>query len=116
MNSRAQFFGYFFVFLFFLVLVAGLCYMVGYAFSKGSTNIVVKEKWVKYHGNDAKYLVSSTDNEVFEITDSYVYMRFDSSDLYAKLSAGDKCLINYQGWRAPFFSDYKNIITAVCGG
>jgi hypothetical protein len=106
----------FLVILFVVVAVFGLVYSVGYAFSGGSTHIVVKEKWVKYHDSDAKYLVSSVDGEVYEITDSWVRMRWDSSDLYAYLQSNMSCNIVYQGWRAPFFSDYKNIISADCGG
>jgi len=97
----------------FFLLCFGI-YKFAYAMTSGEESITVKEKWVKYHGDDAKYLVSSTDGEVFEITDSFFRWRFDSSDLYADLEPGMTCSIQTQGWRFPFFSDYKNIIEANC--
>lgn len=106
----------FFTILFIIVAIFGLVYTVGYAFSGGNTHIVVKEKWVKYHDSDAKYLVSSVGGEVYEITDTWIYMRWNSSDLYAYLEPNMSCNIKYQGWRMGFFSDYKNIISADCGG
>jgi hypothetical protein len=90
-----------------------LTYGLVYAFSQGEETMVVKEKWVKYHGNDAKYLVSSND-EVYEISDSWIRWRWNSSDLYAYLQPGMTCEVEYQGFRFPFFSDYKNIIKAEC--
>lgn len=104
----------FLIVCFIIIVLFSLCYMLGYAFTSGHESIVIKEKWVKYHGSDAKYLVSSQSGEVYEITDSWVRMRWDSSDLYALLQPNMSCIIDYQGWRAPFFSDYKNIISANC--
>jgi len=95
-----------------LVFVVG--YSIKYAFTEGHETITIQEKWVKYKGNDAKYLVSATDGQVFEITDSLVHTRWDSSNLYARLKVGEICKIKTQGFRFGFFSDYKNIIIAEC--
>lgn len=91
-----------------------IAYPMMYAFTTGEETITIKDKWVKYQGDSAKYLVSSEDGQVFQITDSIVNIRFDSSNLYAQLDKGDVCLIKTQGWRFPLFSDYKNIIEADC--
>lgn len=94
-----------------VILGVGLVgYNVAYAFTTGYETITVDEKWVKYSGDDAKYLVSSDDGQVFEITDSWIKWRFDSSNLYANLDEGETYNINTQGWRLAFLSDYKNII------
>ena len=92
----------------------GLFYRVAYALTSGAESITVKEKWVKYQSNDAKYLVSSTDGQVFEVSDSFIYWRFDSSNLYAYLEPGMSCVVETQGWRLPLLSDYKNIVEARC--
>lgn len=106
----------FFTIIFIIVALFGVTYTCIYAFSGGSTHIIIKEKWVKYHDSDAKYLVSTQGGEVFEISDSWINMRWNSSDLYAYIEPNMSCDVKYQGFRAPFFSDYKNIISANCVG
>lgn len=104
-------------FIFVIIIVAFfLIYNVAYALTSGDETITIKEKWVKYKNNDAKYLISSTNDQVFQITDTWIRWRFDSSNLYAKLEVNQTCHIKTQGWRFPFFSDYKNILEADCNG
>lgn len=93
-----------------IIAVGFIAYYVTYAFTTGYETITIKEKWVKYSGEDAKYLVSSEGGQVFQITDSVIKWRFDSSNLYADLDEGDTYNINTQGWRFAVFSDYKNIL------
>jgi len=101
--------------LFFVVIIGGgFIYSVVYAFTINYETIIIEDKWTKYKGQDAKYLVSSTDGQVFEITDSWTQWRFDSSNTYAKLKQNQTCSIKTQGFRFGFFSDYKNIIHANC--
>jgi len=95
-----------------LLVGAGLAYSLIYAFMTGEETITIDEKWVKYKGNDAKYLISSEDEQVFQITDSIIKWRWDSSNLYARLDEGKKYKIKTQGFRFPLFSDYKNILKA----
>ena len=98
--------------LFFIVFILGLIvYSLAYALTDGNENVTFKDKWIKYHNNDAKYLVSTTDGQVFEITDSLIRGRWDSSNFYSDITIGETCTINTQGFRVPFLSDYKNIIS-----
>lgn len=89
-------------------------YTVMYALTTGSETIIIKDKWVKYSGQDAKYLISSENEQVFQITDTLLKWRFDGSNLYSKLEKGQTCKVETQGWRFGMFSDYKNILTANC--
>jgi len=67
---------------------------------------------VKRYKDDAdKYLVFTTEG-VFENTDSLAYVKFDSSDLQAKLMLPGKFEIVYYGFRIPFLSHYPNIVSA----
>lgn len=59
-----------------------------------------------------KYLVF-TENETFCVSDSWVYWRFNSSDVYGKMKVGVKYTATLQGYRWPFFSVYRNIINPV---
>lgn len=71
---------------------------------------VVEEKWIKYHGEDAKYLISTGENGVLENTDEILVWKWDSSDFYANIEVGEHYCFKTIGWRIPFFSWYKNII------
>jgi len=110
MNKKG--FGGFIIIIFVVLMVAALAYNIAYAFTTGFETITIKDKWVKYQNEDAKYLVSSTNGQVFQITDTFVKMRFDSSNLYANLDKGKTYAINTQGWRLGFLSNYKNILEA----
>lgn len=64
--------------------------------------------------NVHKYLIFTEDEDgvirVFENTDSFIYAKFNSSDIYAKLKLGSKAEITAVGMRIPGWSMYKNII------
>ena len=95
-----------------LIFLLSIVYDISFALTTGKETITVEEKWVKYHGEDAKYLVSSTNGQVFQITDTFWKWRWNSSNLYAQLEPDKEYAIVTQGWRFPFFSDYKNILEA----
>ncbi len=103
--------------VYFLVLVlvvlavfSGIIYSLVYATASGNEEITVKDKWTKHKGSTAKYLISSMDGQIFEISDSWLYWRFDDSNMYANIESGMTCEIQTQGFRFGFMSDYKNII------
>lgn len=63
--------------------------------------------------NSSKYLVF-TPNEVFENTDTWWTLKFNSSDLYGKLVVGSTCEAKVSGFRVPFLSWYRNIHSVNC--
>jgi hypothetical protein len=72
----------------------------------------VTGKESKYDDKKSRYLVFNT-NTTYEITDSWVKWRFDSSDVYGRLEVGKTYVADLQGFRIPFFSMYPNIINPV---
>ena len=64
----------------------------------------------KMEGTSSKYLIF-TNNEVFEDTDSWLFVKFNSSDIYSKLQIGSTYKVKVTGWRVPFLSWYRNIIS-----
>lgn len=70
--------------------------------------ITVTDKMVK---NDT-YLIYSEDS-TYEITDSLLRLRFNSSDLYGRMEVGKTYEITVGGKRVPLFSWYPNIYKAV---
>lgn len=102
------------VILVLLVVVASAAYSITYALNTGHETITIEEKWEKIDGGTSKYLVSSTNGQVFQITDTILMWRFDSSNMYASIKEGNTCNIKTQGWRLPILSDYKNILEIDC--
>lgn len=82
---------------------------IAYAYSDTTTTITTKK--LEHHGGDDKYLVF-TENEVFENTDSLMFWKFNSSDIYNEMEEGKTYKVKVAGWRIPFLSMYRNIISA----
>lgn len=78
--------------------------------SETTVTFTVEDKAIKRYDEDDKYLVY-TDNGTYEITDSLVYLRWDSSDLYGKIKVGETYEAKVYGWRIPIVSSYKNIVS-----
>ena len=78
--------------------------------SETTVTFTVEDKAIKRYDDDDKYLVY-TDNGTYEITDSLVYWRWDSSDLYGEIKVGETYEAKVYGWRIPIFSSYKNIVS-----
>lgn len=78
--------------------------------SETTVTFTVEDKAIKRYSDDDKYLVY-TDNGTYEITDSLVYWRWNSSDLYGKIKVGKTYEAKVYGWRIPIFSSYKNIVS-----
>jgi len=60
--------------------------------------------------HECSYLIF-TDKGVFENTDTIWHLKWDSSDFYNDLHVGKVYEVEAVGWRVPFFSMYKNIIS-----
>ncbi len=61
-------------------------------------------------GSRSYYLVWTKEGEVFCVTDSWSFLRFDSSDRYGKLREGAHVTAHVAGWRVPFLSWYRNVL------
>ena len=99
----------------FMFLVIALSIIISYA-SVAQIDVVIKEKWIKASGSDSqKYFFSVSDGngalEVLENTDSIYFLKFNSSDVYANLQPGDRINARVFGWRIPFMSWYRDIIS-----
>lgn len=69
------------------------------------------DRIVERNGEDihSKYLVY-TEEETFENTDSWMFWKFNSSDVQGRLLEGNRYRVKVYGWRIPFFSSYRNIV------
>lgn len=82
-------------------------------FAKDDVTITVKDKEriVNRNGKGARYLVWSEEGEVFEDVDSFLGWKFNSSDIYGQLDEGTTYNCKVYGWRIPFLSKYRNIVS-----
>jgi hypothetical protein len=78
---------------------------IGYVTAK-----IVKTERITYRGGNGYYLIF-TNKEVFKNKDSTLLGKWDSSDLYAKLIEGKTYSFKVCGFRIPFLSEYRNIIS-----
>jgi len=94
-----------------LLLISG-CFYYNYGtdewvmFTVKKTERVVKST---SEGSSSKYLVF-TETEVFENTDSLMWWKWNSSDVYGELEEGQTYNARVYGWRIPFLSCYRNIV------
>lgn len=106
------------IFIFVISGIGMLCYLFcdyssKYKLSERTVIIKVldKERLVESSGDDitSRYIVY-TDIGVFENTDSYVFSKYNSSDIQGKLRFDSVYSVNVAGWRDEFWSSYPNII------
>ena len=85
-------------------------------YTKDICTITVTDKQIKISGKNDKYLIfaklDTGKAEVFEDTDSMIEGKYNSSDIYGDLEKDKTYKIVVYGWRIPFWSMYRNIITA----
>lgn len=98
-----------------ILCIFGVCLLFGgcscYTYGTKDYVTVKIKKMERIHGEKSgKYLIF-TENEVFQNTDSILYGKFNSSDLYGSLEAGKTYKLKVYGWRIRFLSMYRNIIT-----
>jgi hypothetical protein len=76
---------------------------------------VIREKTRECSGSqqsvDCRYMVY-TQGEVFSNTDSMMNFKFNSSDVQNDLEVGNEYILRVYGWRVPFLSMYRNILSA----
>jgi hypothetical protein len=85
----------------------------GYRSSKTSVTATVTSKEVKRKDKDSdRYLIFTKEGETFEITDTAVFWRYNSSDVYGSIEPNHKYKLTVAGWRMQWFSSYRNILSA----
>ena len=110
-NSKFRFFIYLILFVIFIFFVLFMYYN-----SEKEYTVKITETVVKNYNSDSKYLIFAEDSKqnmnVFEIEDTILYFRWNSSNLYGQLKVGQKYNIKVAGYRVEFLNLYQNIISA----
>lgn len=72
--------------------------------------VIRSERVVDSTGHSARYLIFGQ-HETLEDVDSYWYWKFNSSDIYGAIQPNHTYQFIVTGWRVPFLSWYRNIIS-----
>lgn len=93
-----------------LLIAAGITFGIinSLHLETGATFTVSGKECVK-KGESSTYLVF-TDKTTYEIDDTWIHWRWDSSDVYGRIQQGKTYTADLQGYRIPFLSMYPNII------
>lgn len=92
---------------FFIVLGAIACYQYG-----TTTNVTDQvERVDRIATTHGSYWLVTCKNEVFKNVDSVWFAKFNSSDIIQEISPGTICSFKVNGYRIPFLSVYRNIIS-----
>lgn len=104
-----------FVAIFVLLMGANLLIHITTQDTVANVVITEKERVTTGSGQDmeSKYLIF-TAQETFENVDSLLGWKFNSSDVYGRIAVGQTCTFDVVGFRIPFLSMYRNILTADC--
>lgn len=92
-----------------VVLGAFLAYPIMYRLSAETITIHVDKTERIQDGDTQKYMVYAT-NETFENTDSWIFFKRNSSDVYGLIKVEQQYEVKVAGWRWPLISSYRNII------
>lgn len=93
-----------------LVIVTACMFVAPSYLSKDTTTFTVSEKERVTKGDDSYYLVY-TDQGVFKNEDSWLQLKFNSSDLYGNLKNNTEYTCTKNFWRVRLLSMYENLIT-----
>ncbi len=96
------------------IIILGITPAINSTFGREiETVATVTDKQVKPVGGNGKYLIfaenESGEPEVFEITDSWIRLKFNSSDMFAVIKVGETYRFVTRGRRLRVFSWYPNI-------
>ena len=64
-------------------------------------------------GGESKYLIFAQE-ETLKNVDNWWALKFNSSDVYGQINAGQTCSFTVTGIRFALFSWYRNILSAEC--
>ncbi len=92
-----------------IIIIGAIILVVNVFYQYGTVNtidfIAVNKERI-----ETKYLIF-TKNETFKNTDTILHLKFNSSDVYRSIKKGKAYKAKIYGWRVPFLSMYRNILS-----
>lgn len=94
-----------------VILLWLIAYPIAYVASGNTARFTVKQTEYVVRNGQGRYLIFTEGGEVLENTDTILYGKWDSSDLQSNLEEGKTYDARVAGWRWPFFSCYRNVVS-----
>lgn len=92
-----------------VAVILGSVKLVG-RFNTEPVVATVTEKGERCASRDScKYMIY-TDKGVYQNTDSLLYWKWDSAEVYNELKVGKTYNLTVAGWRVPFLSWFPNVV------
>lgn len=102
-------FGLLGILFFAVVLILGGVKLAG-RFNTETVVATINEKGERCESRDScKYMIY-TDKGVYQNTDSLLYWKFGSADVYNDLKVGKSYNLTVAGWRVAFLSWFPNVV------
>lgn len=102
--------------LFIIIAIFVVGYPIYYKYSSEIIEITIKDKERITTGTreniKGKFIIY-TEKEVFENSDSWMYLKFSSSDYQNRMDIGKIYRVKVAGWRIPILSKYRNIVEII---
>lgn len=98
------------VILILAVLFLGGCYGCNKA-TESTVTVKVNRLDDQASGSHGHTYLVFTDKGVFKDKDNLFFLKFNSSDLFAKLQEGHRYTCKTNGLRIPLFSSYRNLLS-----
>lgn len=99
------------IFIVIACIVGSCVYTEG---NKRQITVTVTDKGIKNYKEESKYLIYGKDEDkqivTYEIEDSLMQGKFNSSDIYGSIEVGKKYTFEIVGERNEFLSMYPNIV------
>jgi len=94
-----------------LVVIVGVIFVAAGYFNKDDVHIRITGKESVSTGSDNKHEYRVyTDKGTYVVSDSLIYLRFNSADEYGKLIVGHTYDCKSYGFRIPLTSSFKNLL------
>lgn len=98
-----------------MIIFAALVLLVGtpimYYSSEEQIEVIVNDKERVSDGDKSSRYLVFAEGETFECTDEVLKGKFNSSDIYGMLKSGKRYQFKVIGFRVPFLSWYRNILS-----
>lgn len=98
-----------------VVVIVALILIVPHTFlTRAEVTGTVTDKYIKRYGDADHFFVALTAKdgniEVIEDTDNWLWLKFNSADVYQQVTVGKTYTLTVVGWRIPLFSWFRDIM------
>lgn len=92
-----------------LMFVGIITFNITNVFHESTETFTVTDKSVTHQDKEVIFMIF-TNKTTYQVSDTLIYRRWDSADVYGKIQVGKTYRAKLQGYRVPFLSMLPNIV------